>query len=273
MNKTNTVKLEWAGDSRLKINDINFYLSCDTKELQEAKSSSDTFILGKPKQMVEKSFLLAEEHSVKKIFEMGILQGGSVALYDQIFSPEKIVAIEYVEKPIETLASYITNHCKSEVVKPFYGINQADSNAMQSILSAEFPDNDIDLIIDDASHLYNETKAAFNISFPYLKSGGLYVIEDWAWAHWSGDFWQNNKLSYLNYKRAMSNLLIELFMLCASRPDIIKNISIEPSAITITKGEAILPNNQFNIGNHYLMRGKTWGFWLKHKGKIYGSWI
>jgi hypothetical protein len=82
---------------------------------------------------------------------MGILQGGSVVLYDQIFSPEKTVAIEHSLESVESLANYIAKHRKPHIVKPYYGINQADRSAMEMILSVEFSDRDADLIIDDAS--------------------------------------------------------------------------------------------------------------------------
>jgi hypothetical protein len=42
----------------------------------------------------------------------------------------------------------------------------------------------LDLVIDDASHIYGPTKASFQALFPLLRPGGLYLIEDWAWAHW-----------------------------------------------------------------------------------------
>ena len=41
-----------------------------------------------------------------------------------------------------------------------------------------------DLIIDDASHLYSETKTSFETLFPQLRPGGLYIIEDWSWGCW-----------------------------------------------------------------------------------------
>ena len=41
-------------------------------------------------------------------------------------------------------------------------------------------------MIDDASHLYAQTKASFETLFPRVRPGGLYVIEDWAWFHWRG---------------------------------------------------------------------------------------
>ena len=40
------------------------------------------------------------------------------------------------------------------------------------------------MVVDDASHLYEPTKKSFETLFPLLRPGGLYIIEDWAWAHW-----------------------------------------------------------------------------------------
>ena len=54
---------------------------------------------------------------------------------------------------------------------------------MREILDHEFVDESIDLVIDDASHLYVETKASFEELFPRLRPGGLFIIEDWASGH------------------------------------------------------------------------------------------
>lgn len=254
-------QLIWEDDSHLKINEVSFYLSYDTSELLGGKTANDSFLLGKPRHMVEKSFAIGQQQKINKIFEMGILKGGSVVLYDQIYQPEKIVAIEYMQNPVDALTNFITKRNKSEVIKPYYGVNQADRHSMEKILSIEFPDRDIDLIIDDASHLYDETREAFNISFPYLKNGGLYIIEDWAWAHWSGDYWQKDN-AYFSGRKALSNLLIELFMLTASRPDFIKDIFIDHNVIIVKKGNGTLPAGEFNISSHYLLRGKYFDAWL-----------
>jgi SAM-dependent methyltransferase len=255
-------ELNWKDDLNLQINDVNFYLSIDTKELQGGKSSSDSFLLGKPRHMVEKSALIGQDHKINKVFEMGILQGGSVALYDQLWKPEKIVAIDYSSVPVEPLAKYIEKREKKDQIKPYYGVNQADRSVMENILTNEFPNKDIDFIIDDASHLYQETRKAFNICFPFLKAGGLYYIEDWAWAHWAGDYWQEGGNEFLVGKTSMSNLLIELFMLSASRPDLVQSITVEHSLIVVKKGDGKIPEGKFNIGEHYLMRGKAFGAWL-----------
>jgi len=253
--------LIWEDDLHLKISDVSFHLSCDTGELQRGNSTADNFLLGKPRHMVEKSVEIGQRQKISKIFEMGILKGGSVVLYDQIFQPLKITAIDHMPEPVGALTKYIAKHSKSSVIKPYYGINQADRLNMEKILSFEFPDRDIDLIIDDASHMYEETREAFNISFPYVTPGGFYIIEDWAWAHWAGDPWQSKNSSF-SCKTALSNLLIELFMLTASRPDFIEEIFINHNSIIIKKGYAELPADNFDIADHYLLRGKKFGAWL-----------
>ncbi len=263
INHKNSSKLLWKSDTQLQINEINFNLSIDTKDLQNQKSTLDNFLLGKSRYMVEKSENIGQKKKISKVFEMGIYQGGSVVLYDKLWSPEKIVAIDYNTKQIEPLEQYIENFSKENQIKIFYGINQADKQAMENILNKEFPDKDLDFIIDDASHLYHETRSAFNTCFPYLKAGGFYCIEDWAWAHWPGDYWQNSAPdSFLHGQTAMSNLLIELFMLAASRRDLIASISVEHSLITITKGLGEIESGNFNIADHYLLRGKSFEAWL-----------
>jgi hypothetical protein len=254
--------LKWKDDSHLTINDVHFHLSYDTEELQSGQSSGDIFLLGKSRHLVEKAVAIGQQQPIRKIFEMGILKGGSIVLYDQIYQLQLIVAIDHSPEPVDALIKYIGSHNKSKIIKPYYSINQADRVSMEKVLSLEFPHRDIDLIVDDASHFYVETREAFNISFPYLKEGGLYAIEDWAWAHWTGDYWQKEENPFLAGKPAMSNLLIELFMLAASRPDFIRDIVVDHNSIIVRRGSGALPKGQFNIADHYLLRGKQFGHWL-----------
>jgi hypothetical protein len=234
---------------------VDFRLCCDVDELTTAQPTDNSFVLGKCRPMVEEMLALARQRPVSRILDMGIYKGGSVALYDLIFSPKCLVAIDLLQEPVAALAGYIKARGRAWAVKPYYGINQADPAAFGRILTANFPARDIDLIVDNASHFYEETRAAFNISFPYLKPGGLYVIEDWAWAHWAGDFWQKDN-PYFSNKRSLSNLLIELFMLAASRPDLIREIVVTWGIITVKRGTGVLPPGPFDIGEHYLLRGK-----------------
>jgi len=253
--------LVWKDDSHLTVNDMTFYVTYQHEELIGIDSTTTRFLLGKSRSMIEKVLTALGGKTITHILDIGIFKGGSVVLYDQLFRPAKIVAVEFVSEPNKALAQYIQTHRRESEVKPYYGVNQADRRAMQKILSSEFLSAGIDLIVDDASHLYAETRETFNLSFPYLRPGGHYVIEDWAWAHWPGEYWQENN-SYFGSKPALTNLLIELMMLAASRSDLIADISVNHNMIIVTRGASPLSPGSFDIGEHYLLRGKQFQAWL-----------
>lgn len=58
-------------------------------------------------------------------------------------------------------------------VRPYYGVNQADTVALERIVADEFQGQPLDLVIDDASHMLEETRVSFNCLFPKLRAGGL----------------------------------------------------------------------------------------------------
>ena len=262
-----TQVIKWEDAKTLLVNDIRFFVTFDPNELLDIQSSEDHFLLGKAPPMVERSIAMGKARRINKVFEIGIFKGGSVVLYDQIFQPQKIAAVDLSKEPVKALSDYIVKRGKQDRVRPYYGVDQGDRAAMERIMSSEFPNRDIDLIVDDASHLYEQTRTAFNVAFPYLAVGGNYVIEDWAWAHWAGPQWQIRPWQFwkrppFNGGRALSNLLIELFMLTASRPDLIEDILVTHNLIVVTRGKGELPAGDFDIGDHYLMRGKRFGAWL-----------
>ena len=67
--------------------------------------------------------------------------------------------------------------------------------------------------MDDASHTYEETKASFEFLFPLLRPGGIYVMEDWNWAHHPN--YQSPDAPFAK-RHALSNLLFEQIMLLGS---------------------------------------------------------
>jgi SAM-dependent methyltransferase len=251
-------KLEWVSDQLARLDGIEFHLATASKEMLSYESKRNHFLLGKVRSMVEDVAALREGEQIKRILDVGIFKGGSAALYAKLFEPEKLVAIDFSTTPVDALTEFIRDHGFEGRLTPYYGVNQADELAMGHILESNFPGQNIDLIVDDASHQYFETRKTLNLALPYLRSDGLYIIEDWGWAHWKGDEWQKSQF-FPPWLPAMSNLLIELFMLCASRPDIVKNLFVTPATIVLRRGPAPLEPKGFDIGKHYLCRNR----WFK----------
>ena len=102
---------------------------------------------------------------------------------------------------------------------PLYEIDQGDVETVTSIVDAHFPRGDLDLVIDDASHHVDLTEASFNVLFPRLRPGGLYVIEDWAWAH----------VGYGAHRpgqEPLTSFVFEVLMVLPSRLGLISDITV-----------------------------------------------
>jgi SAM-dependent methyltransferase len=249
---------EWLADNLMRVDGVEFYLTVGLDELHSHASQRNHFLLGKNRQMIDDVLALRQRERIDRILDVGIFKGGSTALYAKLFEPSKLVAIEYTAEPVAALTAFIEDNALADRLIPFYGTDQSDAAAMSGILGAQFPARDIDLVVDDASHFYFESRATLNLALPYLRPDGLYVIEDWGWAHWPGDVWQKGRAIPLA-KPALSNLLTEVTMLCASRPDIVSSVSITPNSAVLRRGPAAIEPQGFDIGNHYLCRDR----WFK----------
>jgi len=251
-------RTEWIAEHLLRIDDVEFHLTVDLDELHAHPSRTNHFLLGKTRAMVDDILALRNSERIQKILDIGIFKGGSAALYTKVFAPEKLVAIEFLPTPVDALAQFISDNDLRDRLVPCYGTDQADPRAMGKILANQFPARDIDLIVDDASHRYFESRATLNLTLPYLRPDGLYILEDWGWAHWPGDVWQKSR-AFPSSQPALSNLVVELCMLCASRPDIVARISVTPNTVVVRRGAADLVPGTFDIGRHYLCRDR----WFK----------
>jgi SAM-dependent methyltransferase len=246
---------EWLAENLMRIDGVEFYLTVGLDELHAHASARNHFLLGKNRQMIDDVLAIRKRERIEKILDVGIFKGGSAALYWKLFEPAKLVAIEYSKEPVAALTAFVDDNALAGRLVPFYETDQSDANAMATILGAHFPDRDIDLVVDDASHFYLESKATLNLALPFVRPDGLYVIEDWGWAHWPGAVWQKGQAIPLA-KPALSNLLVEVMMLCGSRPDIVSQLAITPNSAVLRRGPAPLEPHGFDIGRNYLCRDR-----------------
>lgn len=65
--------------------------------------------------------------------------------------------------------------------------NETDINKVISIVGG-----DIDMILDDGSHIPEHQLLCFEKLFPYIKDGGIYIIEDIETSYWK----KNNIYGY-----------------------------------------------------------------------------
>ena len=245
----------WVDEQTIQLGNTQFFMTFDTSELMSMESTSDRFIFGKARNLVD-TLLDVAPTSVQNIVDLGILKGGSVAFYEKLFSPRRLVAIEANPARVAALDEFIDHRNSAESIRLYYGVDQGDQVALRRILRENFAPRSLDLCVDDCSHLYGPTKASLNVLLPWLRPGGVFIIEDWGWAHWPGDeFWQADGGGFAPGQPALSNLIFELVMLCASRPDLIEQVNIAPNVAVLLRGEGEIDDSDFDISTSYLTRG------------------
>jgi cephalosporin hydroxylase len=247
--------LKWVDNNRMAIGDINFYATENFEDFARVKSTVERFVIAKPRWMIEKYREIVSSLQVEYIFELGIYKGGSCVLFEALAKPQKLIAVDINEKPLEALEQYIDGRNLRDVIKLFYGVDQSDDKRLKQIISEELPNNPIDLVVDDASHCLDETRKSFNSLFPYLRPGGLYVIEDWPWAHAQIDE-KGNPDGLWKDKQPLTVLIFEIILSCASNHGLIDEILINKNSAIIKRGSLEVDERDFDISKRYLGRGR-----------------
>ncbi|HYL98694.1 MAG TPA: glycoside hydrolase family 99-like domain-containing protein, partial [Blastocatellia bacterium] len=112
---------------------------------------------------------------------------------------------------------------------------------------------EVDLVIDDGSHLAGPTRAAFEVLFPLLPPGGLYIIEDWAWEHWPefqdpGHIWAGEE--------SLNALVCDLVAATGSSKTLIRNLAVYEGFAVVERGDVPEESRDFRLANH--IRRRSW---------------
>jgi predicted O-methyltransferase YrrM len=175
--------LRWESDTHLIVDDADFAIDA---ELTPTDVGGGLHVR-KTRWMIEQYATLARELDAPNVVELGIYEGGSTALLALLLRPRRLLAVDLTATRVAALDAFIAAHALGETVRPYFGVDQADRARLEAILAGEFGTEPLDLVVDDASHLLDETTASFNVLFPRLRPGGVFVFEDWSWQHFHDD--------------------------------------------------------------------------------------
>jgi predicted O-methyltransferase YrrM len=256
-------------DFRFHVGDVAFYSSFQPVT-GEVPAPDGLLSVVKDRDQIDRYFRLCGELLPQVIVEFGIKWGGSTALLHAMNQPQLQLLVSFELKPVPApnLSAYISTRSLESVVRPYYGVNQADRGRLVSIMAAELSGRKIDLVIDDASHLLDETRASFETLFPLMRPGGIYVIEDWNAEHLVADALQqvmadvdrpdHAKLAaelgqaFIAQPRPdvrLVRLPLELVLARASARDVIREITVMDNWVVIRRGEEPLDPASFRLAD------------------------
>jgi hypothetical protein len=217
----------WQSDERCVVGDTTFQiLPPDALDRREPVSREGAdFLLLKERPLVELYAEVLTEMRPRHIFELGILEGGGTAFLFELAQPRRLIAIDHKPPTRPALRDYIARRGLEEVISIRDDVDQADRGRLAEIAEGVLGDDPLDLVVDDCSHMYGATRASFNELFPRLRPGGLYVIEDWRWAHIRtyAEMWVDQV--------PLSRLILELVLASACVPGLISEITIDAGSV------------------------------------------
>jgi predicted O-methyltransferase YrrM len=97
------------------------------------------------------------------LLEIGVWQGASLRMWQEYFSHATVIGADNTLRRVDTGGAEVVH------------VDQADRQGLDSLRTFHGP---FDVIIDDASHISSLTIQTFEMLWPALNPGGLYVVED-----------------------------------------------------------------------------------------------
>ncbi len=257
--------LAWKDNDHLVVGETSFRVFTSVERIPRgihegtrAGLDEGEFFIFKPRTLLERHAGLIEELQPRHVFELGIFDGGSTLFLAELARPRRIVAIDQrpLDDSLERLRIHAAERGLAEVVRAYGEVDQADRPRLAEIVEEAFGGGGaIDLVIDDCSHMYEETKASFNELFPRLRPGGAYVIEDWRWAH---TVVGEEPLEGMFPDRVpLTRLLFEIALAVPGAPEVVREISIEHQLIVVRRGHAEVDPATFDISGCSNPRGRA----------------
>jgi SAM-dependent methyltransferase len=237
--------LAWTDDEHFTIGGTKFVAM--RADAAKPTVCDDEFFVFKPRPLIDQYAALIEELEPQHVFELGFFAGGSTLLFAQLGRPRRVVNIDW--EPMSENRAKLERHAAAtgldDVIRTFGDVDQADRARLAGIVADEFGGGPLDLVVDDCSHLYEPSLASFNELFPRLRPGGVYVIEDWRWAHTPVG---EEPLEGLNAgKVPLTRLLFEIALAIPGAPGIVEEISVEKELALVRRGEAEVDPGGFDL--------------------------
>jgi predicted O-methyltransferase YrrM len=251
----------FVGDDVLQVGETRFFFQFPLNHVPDGHLDIE-----KSRSLLEAYIDLWARLQPRRVVELGIRRGGSTALMSELGGLERLVSVELSDERVTALDGFIAERGLEAVVRPFYGVDQSDRNRLRAIMDEEFGSSTLDLVIDDASHLYEESKASFEVLFPRLRPGGLYLLEDWSWQHITAATFAAAIRTSDEARRLMeasiaeqglpgpptpmSRLALELVIARAISGDVVADLSFDRDWVVVRRGPATLDPDTFRVDEH-----------------------
>lgn len=231
-------EFEWLDDLRVRCPGATLLLT----EGLDIRPEEGTVRLFKEPPFVGAYLELLKDLTVENMVEVGVFNGGSAIFFWHLLRPAQLCCID-IEPGAHQLTDFVTDQNLQDSIGTYFGTDQGDRPRLNEILDEQFGSEPIDLVVDDASHVYEPSLASFETIFPRLRPGALYFLEDWR-VH----------LNFPTHGRdpdagepPLHRLVQELVDVAIVGREIISDLVIHKNFVVLTRGEGELDADTFSV--------------------------
>ena len=127
--------------------------------------------------------------SFSSILEIGVAQGQSIKMWADYFPKTTIHGADIA--PSSKICESYSSRVK------FHLLDQRNEAQLKNL--EQF--SPFDLIIDDGNHFWMEQILTFKTLFPYVRNGGIYIVEDTTTSYWKE--YNNNSISPVEFFKTL----------------------------------------------------------------------
>ena len=150
--------------------DLPYKQHAELSSLVEAGLLHKAAFIQKPPALLRfyKRLLFAMERQPDRILEIGVKGGGSTAFWKALFPSALIVGMDI------KLRQWLRSQPSADGVIYVEG-DQTDVPRLEAVAGQYGP---FDIVIDDGSHISAHQETTLRTLLPYVRDGGLYIVED-----------------------------------------------------------------------------------------------
>jgi hypothetical protein len=242
----------WTAEDEVRVGATTIKVSVDPGVYLEHPIDGPELLMVKRRGTVDWLTDRIDPGDVSTLLDLGVYKGGGTAFLNEWLRPDVHLAVELDGQRVPALDRFVAEQAHG-VLEVVHGLDQADELRLAALLDEQLAGRRLDLVVDDASHSYRESRSSFEVAFPRLRPGGRYILEGWNWAHLDEPVWQHAG-GYWHDRPALTNLIVELTMLAGSDGSIVSEITIDHEMVEVVRGEKKLPS-PYRLAYGYLNRG------------------
>ena len=115
---------------------------------------------------VYQNIFLPLKDSTKKFVELGVYEGGSINIWKNFFENSQIIGLD---------SSFTSTNIRDLDRISLVEVNSAIKDNLENFAEQH---TDIDIFMDDGSHVMRDQQMTLGVLFKSIKPGGIYILED-----------------------------------------------------------------------------------------------